>query len=196
MDIGEEIKKLRQKSQLTQNKLAQQVGTTQHCISQIEKGTKEPGRRLFAAIIDTFSSNDLTDKLDFINIISSVIQYFIPGSKCHTFKESRSDFPADIVVELPTGLKTQLNIQTNPIRAHDPIILSIIQDASEDLIYRNALKALTSNTELKNFIIEVNSNGVLKRIFSKIMVLRDNPTQLDFFESFLDTVVQKQKNLS
>lgn len=40
MSIGENVKYMREKAQMTQEELSKKVGVKQHMISQIERGTK------------------------------------------------------------------------------------------------------------------------------------------------------------
>ena len=91
MNIGEEIKKLREKAGLTQYALGKRVGTTQHCISQIEKGNKEPSRKLFAAIVDTLAVLN-----NYQDVVLLTMQYVFPCCKC-----------SEQGITLPSGFNVQ-----------------------------------------------------------------------------------------
>lgn len=54
MNIGENIKKLREEKGISQNELAKQVGITQSMVAQIERGTKTITVPLGKKIADVF----------------------------------------------------------------------------------------------------------------------------------------------
>jgi DNA-binding XRE family transcriptional regulator len=194
MNIGEELKRLREKGNLTQYALAKKVGTTQHCISQIEKGAKEPSRKLFAAIIDTLTKCEECQNKDFFSIISIILQFFIPGCQCSLIIDPSPDCHPDLCVELPSGFRASLNITTNKNRAHDPVSQAVFASVLEDLTLRDAIQKLLYNDDLKKFLIEAEKNADLKRIMEKLYYFKDKPEHLDFFETNLDSLLIKAKS--
>ncbi len=54
MSIGENIKRIRQSTNVTQKQLGELVGVDQSMICQIERGTKTPNMALWKQIADVF----------------------------------------------------------------------------------------------------------------------------------------------
>lgn len=188
MIVGEEIKRLREKREWTQYALGKRAGTTQHCISQIEKGSKQPSRGLLAAIIEALSDNDVCISNDFSSIISLILQFSIPG--CRSTNNS-TNLLADICVELPSGLKSNINIQKKSHKIHDPITQFILNSVLEDLTLRDSIHTILNNDDLRMYLIEAGKNSTFKRILKKLHLFTGNPTQLAFFEAYLDTLLKK-----
>ena len=88
MTLGERIKKLRKELDLTQQKFAEQIGTTQNGIASYEIGRREPSAAVVNNICKTFNVNE---------------QWLRTGDGEMLIKESRDDEIAKFVGKLMAG---------------------------------------------------------------------------------------------
>lgn len=162
MSIGDQIRILREKCNITQNKLAVNTGTTQHYISLIERDEREPNRRLLSSIVGYLLKSTKVSAKEFSSLMVALIQDILPGSNCI------SDDTSMITIELPDNIRADLTLIK---KAYHPLTLKLFDSILANLI---------SNLELS--IKETR----LRKMAEKLSLLKDD--QYSLVEGVLDNL--------
>ena len=179
MNLGEQIKILRIKRNLTQNKLATEVGVTQHYLSHIEKGNREPNRRVLSAIIAVLLKGEKIEGKEFSGLLSVLIEDIIPGSKC-TIK-------SDITVELP-GIKTSLRLKKKVTKIYDSASIEVLNHIMNELDIRDAFATVCRNEHLKKLVLNITKKTRIREMVSKFTQLKES--QFSLVESILNNLIR------
>ena len=179
--IGQQIRELRERCCLTQNRLAKKVNITQHALSQIETGDREPNRRLLSALVDVLLSSRDVHEQELTPLIAALLEDAVPGARCYMPGEG-----AGISVVLSTGVGTTLKMKRNEVKLHTPAVQEVMARVIEDTELRDAFSSICHSAELTGLVKSLVNKSWLRQMACRLNQVKDN--HLNLVEAILDNL--------